>query len=147
MPLLVKGLSSFNIFFAILYIGKFWVLIIKRIFKRSFCIYWKLLNRSIAKFYSNRWKANKVLQNIINQLEDTWSIEDYRKLVIFTEKKIKSGVERKLKTLDKKNERLINKSRPPLNGLLEEDIKVHKENMVKKPINSWNTRMIYWHVV
>ena len=34
----------------------------------------KLLNRSIAKCYSNRWKANKILQNSINQLEDTLSI-------------------------------------------------------------------------
>ena len=71
------------------------------------------------------------MQNTINQLEDTGSIEDYRKLVIFIEKKIKSRVERKLKTLDKKYERLINKTRPPLNSLSEEDIKVHKENMVK----------------
>ena len=35
-------------------------------------IEWKLLNRSIAKCYSNRWKANKVLQNSINQLEKTY---------------------------------------------------------------------------
>ena len=39
MPLLIKGLSSFDIFFAILYIGEFWVLIIKRIFKGSLCIF------------------------------------------------------------------------------------------------------------
>ena len=91
----------------------------------------KLLNRSIAKCYSNRWKANKILQNSINQLEDTLSIIDYCKLILFTEKKIKSRVERKLETLDKKYQKLINKSRPPLNDLSEEDIKVHKENMVR----------------
>ena len=91
----------------------------------------KLLNRSIAKCYSNRWKANKILQNSINQLEDTLSIIDYCKLIIFTEKKIKSRVERKLETLDKKYQMLINKSRPPLNDLSEEDIKVHKENTVR----------------
>ena len=91
----------------------------------------KLLNRSIAKCYSNKWKANKILQNSINQLEDTLSVEDYCKLVIFTEKKIKSKAERKLKTLDKKDQKLINKSRPQLNDLSEEDIKVHKENTVK----------------
>ena len=51
--------------------------------------------------------------------------------MIFTEKKIKSSVERKLKTLDKKYKKLINKSRPPLNDLSEEDIKLHKENTVK----------------
>ena len=58
----------------------------------------KLSNRSIAKCFSNRWKANKILQNSINQLEDTLSIKDYCKLIIFTEKKIKSRVERKLET-------------------------------------------------
>ena len=91
----------------------------------------KLLNRSIAKCYSNRWKANTILQNSINQLQDTLSIIDYCKLIIFTEKKIKSRVERKLETLDKKYQKLINKSRPPLNDLSEEDIKVHKENTVR----------------
>ena len=44
---------------------------------------------------------------------------------------IKSRVERKLETLDKKYKKLINKSRPPLNDLSEEDIKVHKENTVR----------------
>ena len=91
----------------------------------------KILNRSIAKCYSNKWKTNKILQNSINQLEDTLSIKDYCKLVIFTEKKMKSRVERKLETLDKKYEKLINKSRPQLNDLSEEDFKIHKENMVK----------------
>ena len=39
-------------------------------------------------------------------------------------------MERKIKTSNKyKN--LINKSRPQVNDLSEEDIKVHKENMVK----------------
>ena len=71
------------------------------------------------------------MQNSINQLEDTLSIKDYCKLVIFTEKKMKSRVERKLETLDKKYEKLINKSRPQLNDLSEEDFKIHKENMVK----------------
>ena len=51
--------------------------------------------------------------------------------MVFTEKKIKSRVEKKLKTLDKKYKKLINKSRPQLNDLSEEDIKVHKENTVK----------------
>ena len=55
----------------------------------------KLLNRSIAKCYSNRWKANKILQNSENQLEDNLFIRDYYKLMIFAEKKIKSRVERK----------------------------------------------------
>ena len=36
----------------------------------------KLLNRSIAKCYSNRWKANKILQNSGHQLEDNLSIRD-----------------------------------------------------------------------
>ena len=44
---------------------------------------------------------------------------------------IKSRVERKLKTLDKKYQKLVNKSRPQLNDLSEEDVKVNKENMVK----------------
>ena len=70
------------------------------------------------------------MQNSINQLEDTLSIEDYCKLVIFTEKKTKSKVETKLKTLDKKYKKLINKSRPRLNDL-SEDIKVNKENTAK----------------
>ena len=48
----------------------------------------KLLNRSIAKCYFNKWKANNILQNSINQLEDTLLIEDYCKLVVFTEKNI-----------------------------------------------------------
>ena len=52
-------------------------------------------------------------------------------MLFFTEKKIKSRVERKLETLDKKYQKLINKSRPPLNDLSEEDFKVHKENTVK----------------
>ena len=51
--------------------------------------------------------------------------------MVFTEKKIKSRVEKKLKTLDKKYKKLINKSRPQLNDLSEEDIKVHKKNTVK----------------
>ena len=51
--------------------------------------------------------------------------------MVFTEKKIRSRVEKKLKTLDKKYKKLINKSRPQLNDLSEEDIKVHKENTVK----------------
>ena len=93
--------------------------------------FYKILNRSIAKCHSNKWKTNKILQNSINQLEDTLSIKDYCKLVIFTEKKMKSRVERKLETLDKKYEKLINKSRPQLNDLSEEDCKIHKENMVK----------------
>ena len=71
------------------------------------------------------------MQNSINQLEDTLSIKDYCKLIIFTEKKIKSRVERKLETLDKKCQKLNKKSRPLLNDLSEEDIKVHKENMVR----------------
>ena len=96
----------------------------------------KLLNRSIAKCYCYKWKANKIVQNSINQSEDTLSIKDYCKLVMFTEKKIKFRVERKLKTLDKKYQKLINKSRPQLNDLSEEDIKVHKENTVRKPISS-----------
>ena len=62
----------------------------------------KLLNRFIAKCYSNRWKANKILQNSINQFEDTLSTKDYWELIIFTDKKIKSRVKRKLETLDKK---------------------------------------------
>ena len=86
---------------------------------------------SIAKCYFNKWNANKTLWNSINQLEDAISIEDYCKLVVFTEKKIKSRVERKLKTLDKKYQKLVNKSRLQLNDLSEEDIKVNKENMVK----------------
>ena len=77
-----------------------------------------------------------ILQGSTNQLEDTLSIKDYCNLVIFTEKKIKFRVERKLKTLDKKYQKLINKSRLQLNDLSEEDIKVHKENTVKKRINS-----------
>ena len=44
---------------------------------------------------------------------------------------MKSRVERKLETLDKKYQKLINKSRAQLNDLLEEDIKVHKESTVK----------------
>ena len=52
-------------------------------------------------------------------------------MLFFTEKKIKSRVERKLETLDKKYQKLINKSRAQLNDLLEEDIKVHKESTVK----------------
>ena len=91
----------------------------------------KLLNRSIAKCYSNRWKAKKILQNSENQLADNLSIRDYCKLMKFTEKKIKSRVEKKLKTLDKKYKKLINKPRSPLNDLSEEDIKLHKENTVK----------------
>ena len=87
----------------------------------------KLLNRSIAKCYSNRWKANKISQNSEKQLEDPLSIRNYCKLVIITEKKIKLRVEKKLKTLDKKYKKLINKSRPPLHDLSEEDIKLHKE--------------------
>ena len=87
----------------------------------------KLLNRSIAKCYSNRWKANKILQNSEKQLEDPLSIRNYCKLVIITEKKIKLRVEKKLKTLDKKYKKLINKSKPPLNDLSEENIKLHKE--------------------
>ena len=51
--------------------------------------------------------------------------------MVFTEKKIKSRVEKKLKTLDKKYKKLINKSRPQLNDLSEEDIKVHKKNTLK----------------
>ena len=106
----------------------------------------KLLNRSIAKWYSDRWKANKILQNTI-KLEDTIPTEYYCKLVIFTEKKIKSRVEWKLKTLDKKYQKLINKSRPQLNNLSKQDIKVRKENTTKKPINSWNTRTVYWCII
>ena len=71
------------------------------------------------------------MKNSINQLEDTLSIAGYCKLIILTEQKIKSRVERKLNTLDKKYQKLINKSRPQLNDLSEEDIKVHKENTVK----------------
>ena len=37
MPLLIKG--PFNIFFTILYIAGFWVLIIRRVFKESLCIF------------------------------------------------------------------------------------------------------------
>ena len=51
--------------------------------------------------------------------------------MIFTEKKIKSRVERKLKTLSEKYKKRINKSRPPLNDLSEEDIKLLAENTVK----------------
>ena len=90
-----------------------------------------LLNRSTAKCFSNKWKANKILQNSINQLEGSLSIEDYCRLAIFTEKKVKSRLERKLKTLDHKYQKLINKSRPPSNDLSEEDIKVHQGNTVK----------------
>ena len=87
----------------------------------------KLSNRSIAKCYSNKWKSNKILQNSVNQLQDTLSIEDYCKLIVFTEKKTKSRVETKLKTLDKKYEKLNIKSRLQLNNLSEEDIKVIKK--------------------
>ena len=89
----------------------------------------KLWNRSIAKCYSNKWEVNKISENSINQLQDNLSIKDYSKLVIFTEK-IKSRVERKLKTLDKKYQKLIHILRLQLNDL-SEDIKVHKENTVK----------------
>ena len=58
----------------------------------------KLLNRSKAKCYSNRWKANKILQNNEKQSVDTLSIRDYCKVVIFTEQKIKSRVESKFKS-------------------------------------------------
>ena len=44
---------------------------------------------------------------------------------------MKSRVKLKFKTLDKKYKNLINKSRPQLNFLSEEDIKPHKENTVK----------------
>ena len=87
----------------------------------------KLLNRSLAKCYSNRWETNKILQNSEKQLEDTLSIRDYCKLVIFTKKKIKLRVKRKLKSLDKKYKKLISKSRPPLNDLSEKEL-----NYIKK---------------
>ena len=91
----------------------------------------KLLNRSRAKCYLNRWKADKILNNNENQLDDTICVRVYCKLIIFTEKKMKSRVKLKFKTLDKKYKNLINKSRPQLNFLSEEDIKPHKENTVK----------------
>ena len=39
----------------------------------------KFLSKFIAKCYSNRWKACKILQKNINQLEDTLSI--YQRLL------------------------------------------------------------------
>ena len=78
------------------------------------------------------FKPNKILQNSKNQLDNMLSIRDYCKLVIFKKKKIKSTVKKKLKTLDKKYKKLINKSRLQLNDLSEEDIKLHRENRVKK---------------
>ena len=67
----------------------------------------KLLNRSIVKNYSKRWKQNQIREKRESVLDEKLSLSDYMKLTELTEKRQSRKLERKTKQLANKFENLL----------------------------------------